>query len=104
MYNNSFIQKCLRGEVLYTDIDDFVQQWHENETGMKLHEFLGMTEREYYAWVEDDSVLKLIISFRKSGQIFNLDDSSDDFAIAARGNDSHELERTIKWLKEHKML
>ena len=34
------------------DIDDLVELWHTSETGMPLHEFVGMTELGYATWME----------------------------------------------------
>lgn len=100
MYKDSFIQKCLRGEALYSDIDDYVQEWHENETGIDMHEFLGMTENEYYSWVENADVLKWIIYSHKNNKAFENVCSEDIVDIAARGTDTAELESIIAWLKK----
>jgi hypothetical protein len=37
------------------NIDDLIDRWHEGGTGMELHEFLGMSQDEYRAWVEQRS-------------------------------------------------
>ncbi len=31
-----------------------MDKWHDSDTKMSLHEFLGMTEEEYSVWVEFD--------------------------------------------------
>ena len=33
-------------------IDDLIDEWHEGDSELPLHEFLGWTEEEYKAWVE----------------------------------------------------
>lgn len=33
-------------------IDDLVSMWHELDTGVELHEFLGMNWEEYGFWIE----------------------------------------------------
>lgn len=31
-------------------VDDLIDQWHEGDDGVELHEFLGMTWDEYKNW------------------------------------------------------
>jgi hypothetical protein len=33
------------------DIDDLIDEWHEGDYDMPLHQFLGMTWGEYTTWV-----------------------------------------------------
>ncbi|QNN98282.1 hypothetical protein SEA_LILMARTIN_31 [Streptomyces phage LilMartin] len=35
-------------------LEDLVDKWHDSESSLSLHEFLGMTEEEYSVWVEFD--------------------------------------------------
>jgi hypothetical protein len=35
------------------EIDDLVDEWHRSPDGQELHDYLGWTEEEYSAWVED---------------------------------------------------
>ncbi len=67
MSNNekSFIDKCVGGEAMLDEIDDYVDLWHESDTENELHAFLGMTENEYAYWVSDPSVLPFIITAHK---------------------------------------
>lgn len=60
MYN-SFIEQCLNGTAATDDIDDFVHQWHVNESDKSLPDYLGMTETEYAHWVENPEILAQII-------------------------------------------
>ncbi|MDR2615756.1 MAG: hypothetical protein LBC28_04160 [Oscillospiraceae bacterium] len=65
MYKKNFIDACMSGEAFLDDIDDYVDYWHENNTGGSLQDFLGMTESEYAAWCErDDNVLHDILRCR----------------------------------------
>ena len=43
---SSFIQQCLNGNVLLEDIDDFIHQWHNTDSGVGIYDYLGMTRRE----------------------------------------------------------
>jgi len=62
---SSFIQKCLSSEANPEDIDDFIDQWHENPGNQTLYEFLGMTRNDYARWIADSSVLPAIINSHK---------------------------------------
>src|SRR5208337_2218006 len=64
----SFIELCIRNEVLPEEIDDFVQGWHQSDSNKELYEFLGMTWDEYATWVADASVLPLIIASHKNNR------------------------------------
>jgi hypothetical protein len=33
------------------DLDDRIDAWHRSDSKQPLHEFLGMTEAQYAAWV-----------------------------------------------------
>ena len=57
----TFIEKCLDGEVLYEEIDDYVDIWHDSNSTDELYEFLGMTLQEYDIWMTNPDILPLII-------------------------------------------
>lgn len=58
----TFIEKCLNGDVLCDDIDDYIDIWHESDSEDELFEFLGMTREEYALWVKDPDALPQIIA------------------------------------------
>lgn len=58
---STFVEKCMRGEVLPEEIDGFIDKWHDGGSGEELHEFLGMSWEEYSLWVADADVLPSII-------------------------------------------
>lgn len=47
------------------DIDDWVERWHGSDTGMELHEFLGMTREEYANWASAPDALEHIVAIRR---------------------------------------
>jgi len=47
------------------DIDDWVERWHTSDTGMELHEFLGMTFEEYGNWVLAPAAIEHIVAVRR---------------------------------------
>lgn len=65
---SSFIELCLRGDRAPSEIDDFVDEWHEKSLGISLYEFLGMSEAEYSLWAADSRVLPCILEARRSGR------------------------------------
>lgn len=62
---NNFIERCQRGESLLDEIDDFIDDWHENQDDLELHEFLGMTWDEYSLWIKEPNTLSSIINRRR---------------------------------------
>jgi hypothetical protein len=50
----TFLQKFIDGEANSNEINDYVDEWHEEfEDGVELYEFLGFTKEEYKSWAED---------------------------------------------------
>ncbi len=49
----TFLQDFIEGSACANEIDDYIGQWHESlEDGVRLHEFLGISEEAYKKWVE----------------------------------------------------
>ena len=63
---SNFIQDCLRGKALLDDIDDYIDVWHASDSDLNLHDFLGMTNQEFHAWVRDPDVLPQIIKAKRN--------------------------------------
>lgn len=40
------------------NIDDKIDEWHNSESNLPLHEYLGMTKDEYVSWVKDSNLIK----------------------------------------------
>jgi hypothetical protein len=49
---NSYMADCLCGKAKPSDLDDYIEHWHSNDTGNSLSEFLGLTSGEYAIWIE----------------------------------------------------
>lgn len=72
MFNDTFIDDCLNDNAKLSDLDDYVDYWHDHDTGKTLREFLGMTEYEYAQWgISDDSIFQEIIRCRKNNVEFD---------------------------------
>lgn len=54
--DKTFKEAYLAGEVSAEDIHDYVEYWHNHETDNELHEFLGMTPKEYSKWAFEDEL------------------------------------------------
>ena len=68
---SDFIQKCLSGAARSTDIDAYVERWHECDSDKTIHDFLGLTLHEYSLWVEQPEVLPKIVTARRNGADIN---------------------------------
>ena len=99
---SDFIQKCLIGDALLEEIDDYIDDWHQGESAMSLHEFLGMTRNEYYLWAEDASSLPHIVNARIRGiELTESAERQGALSIAARSDRLSEIsDRLIGWLKD----
>ena len=69
MLNNGsqpkFIELVLEGEAFDTEIDDFVESWHQGDSKLSLADFLGFTEEDYATWVAQPKSLESIIASHK---------------------------------------
>lgn len=98
MYESNFIDACLFGETDLDELDDYIDYWHDNETGNTLREFLGMTPYEYEEWLKhDDTILRDILRCRKDGVPYErYPEMTTDERIAARSRSLQD----IKGLKD----
>lgn len=51
-----FIEDYILGEVSQDDIYDYVTQWHESDSKLPLHEYLGLTSEEYSDWLTTSEI------------------------------------------------
>lgn len=64
----TFMAKCIKGEVLLDEIDHYIDLWHEGDSSDPLHVFLGMTWDEYARWVANPQILASIIAGHQENQ------------------------------------
>lgn len=50
----TYVEALEKGLVDYEDIDDFIDIWHEGGTNKELHQYLGMTLKQYKEYFKDD--------------------------------------------------
>jgi hypothetical protein len=97
---DTFVDLCLAGEAFAHEIDDFIDEWHEEDDPRELDEFLGMTEEEYAIWVERPEALNHILFARKHEMPFKKAIQwSEGYAIAARAS-QEEARQIVEWLKK----
>lgn len=71
--NGSFINDCLNAEATLEDLNDYIDYWHENDTGDTLQEFLGLTDKEYEQWrkqTNDKEFFSAVLENRYNGEKF----------------------------------
>ena len=81
------------------DLDNYIEYWHNNETGNTLQEFLGLTDIEYNQWGKSsDSIFRDILACRQNNINFeHYSVLSENERIAARSYDQEEIDK----LKRH---
>lgn len=98
---SNFIQDCLNADAILEEIDDYVEKWHNSIQDVTVHEFLGMTEEEYFLWVDNDFMLKFIIKAHQENksidEILELEHFSD-IKMAARSRNATEAREIYNWL------
>lgn len=97
MYN--FISDCINGDALLSEIDDYIDLWHDSDTDLSLHDYLGMTQKEYALYVEDEQYLATIVTAHKEGVNIKLVIESQT-AMSARSDNQAKSDRLQRWLKK----
>ena len=98
MLSKTYVQACLDGDANIFDLDDYIDYWHDNDTGVTLREFLGLTPYEYQEWGKNsDSIFRDILRCRREGIDFaEYEWMSDTNRIAARSYDEEAIDRLRK--------
>ncbi|CAN5492614.1 hypothetical protein BH09BAC4_BH09BAC4_15480 [soil metagenome] len=97
MYN--FIQKCLTGDALLDEIDDYVDKWHDGDSDVSLYVYLGMSLEEYAAWIESPDNLAYIVAAHKYN--INYKDAIGQAATMAARSEAGKMPEIRNWLNEH---
>lgn len=101
---SSFITQCLSQKAAPEDIDDFINQWHEGSGTQSLHEFLGMTLKEYAFWIADAAILPMIVRIRSTHQSMDqfLAQSESLLPAAAKSASPSGAQALMKWLQANR--
>ena len=96
-----FIEQVLEGDLLHTEIDDYVAQWHQEKTNQSLAAFLGFTEDEYALWVEQPEALRSILFCRTHAiQLGEASEWKEAHRVAARSQGAGDAGALLDWLKK----
>lgn len=64
--HKTIMDRWLDGEELNEEkFLDEIDVWHEADTSLELHEWLGLNKLEYASWMEKSSSLISILDFRQ---------------------------------------
>ena len=97
----TFVERCARGELLLEEIDDFVDEWHDEDYEEELHEYLGMTLEEYSLWVADPDVLPFIVTAHiEQKSVADVLYELERLPLAARSDQPDKAMRLMKWLRK----
>ena len=97
----TFVEKCLSGEALTDEIDDYINNWHEGEgQDLELHDYLGLTWEEYSLWGTRPSILSSIFSSRRKKIPFGQELKLEKLSLAARAGSVKEAKEMEEWLKK----
>lgn len=100
-HEQTFVDGCLNGERWLTEIDDFVERWHQSGQTCTLAAFLGMTREEYKVWVEMPASLPFILLSRKrSLPLRKLLETSGVELLAARAGSAADARKVLDWLRK----
>lgn len=61
----SFKEQYLLGNVSIDELDDFVSNWHKNQQGLTLQNYLGFDDIEYAAFVRGESEIQKVLENQK---------------------------------------
>lgn len=98
---SKFIDDCINADALLEEIDDYIEKWHTTDSNESVYEYLGMSEEEYFLWVECDSLLKYIIVAHEKN--ININDVLEDAytnKMVARSTSPEEAKEIYNWLVE----
>lgn len=97
----SFMHMALRGQVMSDEIEDFIEEWHDSDSAVELHEYLGMTWDEYSLWVSEPDFIDLIIAARwhETPLVEAVNDNLRSAErLAARADDAGKLSALKRWI------
>jgi hypothetical protein len=98
----TFVDACLQGKAFLSDIDDWVEKWHEAEfSGYEptLDEYLGFTSDEGKLWVEKPASIGAIIAAHRSRvPVHQILRSQASYALAARSVSPEDANDVLTWL------
>ncbi|MGO9744388.1 MAG: hypothetical protein ACLPN5_23275 [Roseiarcus sp.] len=97
----SFLDHVMAGTVLISEIDDFVERWHQGQSSEELHDYLGMRPEEYSLWLENPDMLAVICAARQRQQSVAeaVNENMLGLRSAARSGNGAKLKSLESWLR-----
>jgi hypothetical protein len=95
------IERLLSGEEYdLRKIDEEIEAWHEADTDLQLHEWLGLTREEYALYIEKPASIRVILAARHQNVPLKqlMSAGTDKVLLAARGATATEIDDLRKWL------
>lgn len=97
---SNFIEDCIHGRALLDDIDEYVERWHEGDSKLPLHAYLGMTAGEYSLWLSEPSVLPhIVVAHERSWTVEDVIEEAQSLPMAARADGLKKAADLVRWLK-----
>lgn len=98
----TFVGACLKGDAILSDIDDWVDDWHEVDFSgdePTLYEFLGFTPDEGKLWVEKPASLGAIVAAHKlRTPVEKVLLAQESYDLAARSVSAEDARDVLGWL------
>lgn len=66
---NKFYDLYMQNKVKIEDLDDFLEEWNRGSSNEAINEYLGLTEEQYYKWVDDPRKLENELDLIKNHQL-----------------------------------
>lgn len=57
----TFAEKCVDNQEDPENIDEYIKEWHESDSDLPIHDFLGICKEAYNLWVSQPDMLSMII-------------------------------------------
>lgn len=96
-----FIELVAKGFIDEDKINDFIDYWHDSNSNVELHEFLGLSWAEYSLLALDSGAINTIITARRYHMPLTEavnDNIRDQNRIAARSDDPGKIARLHRWI------
>ena len=63
-----FIDLCLKGVAYPSQIEAYIEQWHNSDSTEEVDAYLGMTWDEYARYLRDDEAIYQIVEEHRQGK------------------------------------
>ena len=52
-----FADLLIKGSVSPDSIENYIEDWHKSNSKLRIYEYLGLSQEEYFAWLKDPNSL-----------------------------------------------